>query len=138
MSEDWTESEIDAAVADYFGMLGDELASYPFVKLARYRSSAARIPRNIKSIERKHQNISAIKRDVSNGCLWRKPTSSAGGTGGNDDVAEIDAHQLEYPATTNAARLAGIGAHIPSDQMMTAFSTNKSIQVISNASRRDL
>ena len=60
MAEDWTESEIDAVVADYFGMLGDELASRPFVKLTRYRSLAERIPRNIKSIERKHQNISAI------------------------------------------------------------------------------
>lgn len=60
MAEDWTESEIDAVVADYFGMLGDELAGRPFVKLARYRSLAERIPRNIKSIERKHQNISAI------------------------------------------------------------------------------
>ncbi len=60
MAEDWTKSEIDAVVADYFGMLGDELAGRPFVKLARYRSLAERIPRNIKSIERKHQNISAI------------------------------------------------------------------------------
>lgn len=48
MAEDWTESEIDAVVADYFGMLGDELASRPFVKLARYRNLAERIPRNIK------------------------------------------------------------------------------------------
>jgi len=77
----------------------------------------------------------SFKRNVSNGCLWRKPTSSAGST---DDAAEIDAHQLEYPAIKNAARLARMGAHIPSDQMTTAFSTNKSIQVISNASRRDL
>lgn len=60
MAEDWTESEIDAVVADYFGMLADELADRPFVKLARYRSLAERIPRNIKSIERKHQNISAV------------------------------------------------------------------------------
>lgn len=60
MADDWTESEIDAVVADYFGMLDDELADRPFVKVARYRSLADRIPRNIKSIERKHQNISAI------------------------------------------------------------------------------
>ena len=60
MAEDWTEFEIDAVVADYFGMLADELAGRPFVKLALYRSLAEKIPRNIKSIERKHQNISAI------------------------------------------------------------------------------
>lgn len=56
----WSESEIGEVVADYFGMLGDEFAGRPFVKLARYRSLAERIPRNIKSIERKHQNISPI------------------------------------------------------------------------------
>lgn len=60
MAEDWTEFEIDAVVADYFGMLANELAGRPFVKLALYRSLAEKIPRNIKSIERKHQNISAI------------------------------------------------------------------------------
>jgi len=48
VAEDWTESEIDAVVADYFGMLCDELAGRPFVKLARYRSLAERIPRKIK------------------------------------------------------------------------------------------
>jgi hypothetical protein len=60
MSDDWTETEIDAVVADYFAMLAEELADRPFVKLARYRDLAANIPRNVKSIERKHQNISAI------------------------------------------------------------------------------
>lgn len=60
MAEGWTEFEIDAVVADYFGMLADELAGRSFIKLALYRSLAEKIPRNIKSIERKHQNISAI------------------------------------------------------------------------------
>jgi predicted helicase len=55
------------------------------------------------------------------------------GAGGSDDVAEIDVHDLDYPATTNAARLASKAAHDASDRMTVVFSTYQSIQVISDA-----
>jgi len=57
------------------------------------------------------------------------------GAGGSDDVAEIDVHDLDYPATTNAARLASKAAHDASDRMTVVFSTYQSIQVISDAQR---
>lgn len=58
--QDWDRTEIDAIVADYFAMRDLSLAGKSFVKLHRYRDLSVRIGRNVKSIERKHQNISAI------------------------------------------------------------------------------
>jgi len=60
MSEDWSESENTAFVAEYFAMLVDDLAARSFNKVERYRLLAERIPRPVKSIERKCQNVSAV------------------------------------------------------------------------------
>lgn len=57
---DWTESEIDAAVASYFAMLSDDIAGRSFNKAEQNRALQAIIPRNRGSIEFKHQNISAV------------------------------------------------------------------------------
>lgn len=57
------------------------------------------------------------------------------GAGGGDDVAEIDLYDLDYPATTNAARLASKAARDATDRMTVVFSTYQSIQVISDAQR---
>ena len=52
-----------------------------------------------------------------------------------DDVAEVDLHDLDYPATTNAARLASKASHPAADRMTVVFSTYQSIQVISDAQK---
>lgn len=52
------------------------------------------------------------------------------------DVAEIETHDLDYPATTNAAKLAEKIAHAASDRMTVVFSTYQSIQVISDAQHK--
>ncbi|MES2493111.1 MAG: type ISP restriction/modification enzyme [Pseudomonadota bacterium] len=52
-----------------------------------------------------------------------------------DDVAEVDLHDLDYPATTNAARLASRASHPAPDRMTVVFSTYQSIQVISDAQK---
>ena len=57
---DWTASEIDLVVADYFDMLAMELAQKPFVKSHRNAALQKLIGRSHKSIEFKHQNISAV------------------------------------------------------------------------------
>ena len=59
----------------------------------------------------------------------RRRTDSA------DDVAEVELHDLDYPATTNAAKLASRAAHDGSERMTVVFSTYQSIQVISDAQR---
>ncbi len=51
----------------------------------------------------------------------------------SDDIAEIDVHDLDWPATTNAAKLAervGAGAE---DRMTVVFATYQSIQVLADA-----
>ena len=61
MREDWTREEVEAAVADYFNMLNKELQGQPYSKAEHRRNLAAMLNnRSPGSIERKHQNISAV------------------------------------------------------------------------------
>lgn len=57
---DWSDEEVDAIVADYFLMLADELAGRPFNKALHNRGLQQLTGRTHGSIERKHQNISAV------------------------------------------------------------------------------
>ena len=56
----WTDEEVEAIVADYFAMLALEQSGKPFVKAERRRALKQKIDRTDGSIERKHQNISAV------------------------------------------------------------------------------
>ena len=56
----WTDKENDLIVADYFAMLANELAGHPDNKAERRRNLMTLIGRSEGSIERKHQNISAV------------------------------------------------------------------------------
>ena len=57
---DWQSDELDAIVADYFDMLAADLAGQPYVKLKHSEALMARIGRTHRSVEFKHQNISAV------------------------------------------------------------------------------
>jgi len=56
----WKDDELDAIVADYFAMLEADLSGQPYVKLRHSQALMARIGRTHRSIEFKHQNISAV------------------------------------------------------------------------------
>jgi len=56
----WRDDELDAIVADYFEMLEAELSGRPYVKSRHSRALMARIGRTHRSVEFKHQNISAV------------------------------------------------------------------------------
>ncbi len=61
MPESWSRKEVEAAVADYFSMLDMELRGEPFNKAEHNRALQQFLngrPRG--SVERKHQNISAV------------------------------------------------------------------------------
>ena len=49
------------------------------------------------------------------------------------DVAEIETHDLDYPATTDAGKLAQEVARPSADRMTVVFATYQSIQAISNS-----
>ena len=57
---DWRNDELDAIVADYFAMLQADLSGQPYVKSRHSEALMTRIGRTHRSIEFKHQNISAV------------------------------------------------------------------------------
>src|ERR1035437_1258831 len=57
---DWQNDELDAIVADYFVMLDADIARRPYVKSQLSRALMAQIGRTHRSVEFKHQNISAV------------------------------------------------------------------------------
>lgn len=56
----WRDEELDAIVADYFAMLRKELAGDGYVKARHNAALGTKVGRSRGSIERKHQNISAV------------------------------------------------------------------------------
>lgn len=56
----WDDAELDAIVEDYFAMLDAELEGRPFVKSHHSKDLMERIGRTHRSVEFKHQNISAV------------------------------------------------------------------------------
>ncbi len=59
-SDDWTDQQNDAIVADYFVMLRADEAGQPYNKAEHNRRLLQTIGRSRGSIEYKHQNISAV------------------------------------------------------------------------------
>jgi hypothetical protein len=56
----WQDDEVDAIVADYFDMLAADLSGRPYVKSKHSRALMAQIGRTHRSVEFKHQNVSAV------------------------------------------------------------------------------
>src|SRR5580698_10614943 len=64
----WQDDELDAIVADYFAMLAADLSGQPYVKSRHSASLMAQIGRTHRSVEFKHQNISAVMDEL--GMPW--------------------------------------------------------------------
>jgi hypothetical protein len=65
MGEDWSREEVEATVADYFDMLDKELRGLEYNKTKhRHQLSELLSMRSDGAIERKHQNISAILKEL--------------------------------------------------------------------------
>lgn len=60
IGKQWGDDELDAIVADYFAMLEDDLAGRRYVKAHHSEALMALIGRTHRSVEFKHQNISAV------------------------------------------------------------------------------
>src|SRR5271163_66187 len=56
----WQDDELDAIVADYFAMLSADLSGHQYVKSRHSAALMAQIGRTHRSVEFKHQNISAV------------------------------------------------------------------------------
>lgn len=68
--EDWSDDELTAIVADYFGMLAEELMKRPYNKAEHRRALMLVARRSPGSIERKHQNISAVLVELGLPWIW--------------------------------------------------------------------
>jgi Domain of unknown function (DUF3883) len=66
----WQDDEIDAIVADYFAMLRSELSGLPYVKSKHSAALMTQVGRSHRSVEFKHQNISAVLDEL--GMPWIK------------------------------------------------------------------
>lgn len=65
MANNWSDSEVEAAVADYFRMLRLELTGHKYNKSQHRRVLMERLKkRSAGSVELKHQNISAVLIDM--------------------------------------------------------------------------
>jgi Domain of unknown function (DUF3883) len=64
----WSDDEVDAIVADYFSMLAAELSRKRYTKSQHSAALMARIGRTHRSVEFKHQNISAVLEEM--GMPW--------------------------------------------------------------------
>lgn len=56
----WQDDELDAIIADHFVMLAADIAGRPYVKSRHSAALMAKIGRTHRSVEFKHQNISAV------------------------------------------------------------------------------
>lgn len=64
----WSDDELDAIVADYFSMLRAELSRQPYIKSHHSAVLMKQIGRTHRSVEFKHQNISAVLEEM--GLPW--------------------------------------------------------------------
>jgi Domain of unknown function (DUF3883) len=60
IGKDWQGDELDAIVADYFEMLAADISGQPYIKSRHSAALMAQIGRTHRSVEFKHQNISAV------------------------------------------------------------------------------
>lgn len=68
--EDWSPFELDAIIADYFAMLGEELAKRPYVKAHHRAVLMQQTSRSAASVEFKHRNISAVLQELGLPWIW--------------------------------------------------------------------
>ena len=64
----WQDDELDAIVTDYFAMLAADLSGQPYVKSRHSAALMVQIGRTLRSVEFKHQNISAVMDEL--GMPW--------------------------------------------------------------------
>ena len=68
--EEWNPFELDAIIADYFAMLGEELAKRPYVKAHHRAVLMQQTGRSAASVEFKHRNISAVLQELGLPWIW--------------------------------------------------------------------
>lgn len=95
MGKPWQDDELDAIVADYFAMLQADLSRQPYIKSRHSAALMAQIGRTHRSVEFKHQNISAVLDEL--GMPWI-PGYMPKRNYQNAIFGAIDRYLTEHPA----------------------------------------
>src|ERR1035438_10160876 len=106
----WQDDELDAIVADYFAMLSSELSRRPYVKSRHSAALMAQIGRSHRSVEFKHQNISAVLDEL--GMPWipgYKPKSNYQ----NAIFGAIERYLTQHPDILETVWITPIASTIP-------------------------
>lgn len=111
----WSDDELDAIIADYFAMLDADLGGQGYVKAHHSASLMERIGRTHRSVEFKHQNISAVLEEL--GMPWipgYKPKRNYQGAifGAIDRYLSSHGDVLERPARPGAPEVAETGLFV--------------------------
>jgi hypothetical protein len=107
----WRGDELDAIVVDYFDMLAAELSGRPYIKSRHNAALMARIGRTHRSVEFKHQNISAALEEL--GLPWisgYKPKRNYQ----NAIFGAIDRYLTQHPDILESVRISPIVPTPPS------------------------
>lgn len=108
----WTDRELDVIVADYFAMLSADLSGKPYVKSRHSTALMARIGRTHRSVEFKHQNISAVLEEM--GMPWipgYKPKRNYQ----NAIFDAIDRYLTDHPAAQTPAQVEPPQPSVPNE-----------------------
>src|SRR6266576_3346634 len=109
---DWQHVELDTIIEDYFAMLAADLAGQPYVKSRHSAALMARIGRTHRSVEFKHQNISAVLDEL--GLPWipgYKPKRNYQ----NAIFDAIDRYLTTHPATLEHAPILAPPPPLPAE-----------------------
>jgi hypothetical protein len=107
----WQDDELDAIVSDYFDMLASDLSGRPYIKSRHSAALMAQIGRSHRSVEFKHQNISAVLDEL--GMPWilgYKPKTNYQ----NAIFGAIERYLTKRPEILESVRISPIPPTIPS------------------------
>jgi hypothetical protein len=109
---EWQNDELDAIVADYFAMLAADLSGQPYIKSRHSAALMTQIGRTHRSVEFKHQNISAVLDEL--GMPWipgYKPKRNYQ----NAIFDAIDRYLTKHPATLEPATILPPAPPLPAE-----------------------
>jgi hypothetical protein len=117
IGKQWQDDELDAIVADYFEMLEHDLSGRPYVKSRHSQALMAQIGRTHRSVEFKHQNISAVLDEL--GMPWI-PGYMPKRNYQNAIFGAIDRYLIRHPAVLELVPAPPAGAAPPSTVFVEA------------------
>src|SRR6267154_1333805 len=107
----WQDDELDVIVADYFAMLAEDISGRPYTKSRHSAALMARIGRSHRSVEFKHQNISAVLDEL--GMPWI-PGYKPKWNYQNAIFGAIERYLTQHPDILESVRISPTQPTIPS------------------------